>query len=131
MNFYENPKDLRAACRNGAYAGPTSGHAPGYVQANMVILPEKDATDFEEFCALNPKPCPILEILNPGNPEPKVSAPGADIRTDLSRYRVFRDGDVQGDTTQISNVWQEDFVTFCNIYCKYIGFWKSVTIRNS
>ncbi len=112
MNFYDKPKNLREACRSGAYAGPTSGHAPGYVQANMVILPEKDATDFKEFCVLNPKPCPILEILSPGNSEPKISAPGADIRTDLSRYRVFRDGEVYGETTQISDVWQEDFVTF-------------------
>ena len=109
---FEKPGDLRAACRSGAYDGPTSGHAQGYVQANMVILPTADAEDFRLFCERNPKPCPVLEILDPGDPEPKHSAPGADIRTDLSRYRVFRDGEPVGDVTDISDLWEDDFVTF-------------------
>ena len=80
MTFYDQPRDLRAACRSGAYDGPTSGHAQGFVQANMVILPAADAEEFKQFCARNPKPCPVLEILDPGDPEPKNSAPGADVR---------------------------------------------------
>lgn len=112
MTFYDTPTDLRAACRTGAYDGPTSGHATGFVQANMVILPTADADDFRLFCERNPKPCPVVEILNPGDPEPRASAPGADIRTDLSRYRVFRNGEAVGDVTDISDIWRDDLVTF-------------------
>ncbi len=109
---FATPKDLRAACRSGAYGGPTSGHAPGFVQANMVILPAVDAEDFRLFCERNPKPCPVLEILEAGDPEPKNCAPGADIRTDLSLYRVFRNGGAVGDVTDIIELWRDDFVTF-------------------
>ncbi|MAI49778.1 MAG: DUF1445 domain-containing protein [Rhodospirillaceae bacterium] len=112
MTFYKKPGDLRAACRSGDYDGPTSGHAQGYVQANMVILPGTDAAEFKEFCANNPKPCPILEILAAGDPEPKNCAPGADVRSDLSQYRVFRDGVPVGDVTDITNIWEDNFVTF-------------------
>ncbi len=112
MTFYKDPIKLRTACRNGGYAGPTSGHAHGYVQANMVILPKEDADDFHLFCEKNPKPCPILEVLEAGDPEPKICAPGADIRTDLSRYRIFRVGKPTGDVTDISELWRDDLVTF-------------------
>ena len=112
MDFFQTPTELRAACRSGAYDGPTSGHARGFVQANMVILPAADAADFTEFCRRNPKPCPVLEILGPGDPEPKSSAPGADIRSDLSRYRLFRDGEPAGEATDVSDLWRDDLVTF-------------------
>ena len=112
MDFFQTPTELRAACRSGAYDGPTSGHARGFVQANMVILPAADAVDFTEFCRRNPKPCPVLEILGPGDPEPKSSAPGADIRSDLSRYRLFRDGEPAGEATDVSDLWRDDLVTF-------------------
>ena len=112
MDFFRTPAELRAACRSGAYDGPTSGHARGFVQANMVILPAADAADFTEFCRRNPKPCPVLEILGAGDPEPKSSAPGADVRTDLSRYRLFRDGEPAGEATDISDLWRDDLVTF-------------------
>tara|TARA_R110000787_G_scaffold134158_1_gene246551 strand:+ start:231 stop:1013 length:783 start_codon:yes stop_codon:yes gene_type:complete len=112
MPFFRTPIELRAACRTGAFDGPTSGQAQGFVQANMVILPAADAEDFRLFCERNPKPCPVLEILAPGDPEPKASAPGADVRTDLSRYRVFRNGEAVGDATDISDIWRDDLVTF-------------------
>lgn len=103
--------DLRLAARAG-YDGPTSGHATGYVQANMVILPETYARDFETFCRNNPQPCPILEILKPGDPEPKKTAPGGDVRTDIPRYRIYRDGRFAEEPTDITDVWRDDFVTF-------------------
>ena len=109
---FATPAELRAAARTGAFAGPTSGHAPGFVQANMVILPAADAEEFRLFCERNPQPCPVVEILAPGDPEPRASAPGADVRTDLSRYRVFRGGEAVGDATDISDLWRDDFVTF-------------------
>ncbi len=112
MTFYRDPSELREACRAGQYDGPTSGHAQGYVQANLVILPAEHADDFLLFCERNPKPCPILEVLVAGDPEPKECAPGADIRTDLSRYRIFRDGIATEDTTDITEFWRDDLVTF-------------------
>ena len=78
----------------------------------MVILPAGDARDFEEFCKRNPKPCPVLEVLGPGQTEPVNSAPGADVRTDLPRYRVFRDGKPVEDRCDISELWRDDLVTF-------------------
>ena len=80
-----SPEMLRAACRDGTFDGPTSGHAPGSVQANLVILPSSYAEEFEEFCIKNPQPCPVLEVLSAGNFEVNKIAPKADIRTDLPR----------------------------------------------
>lgn len=106
------PAALRAQCRSGDFDRDTSGCALGHVQANMVILPADDAEDFRLFCERNPKPCPVLEILEPGDPEPRRVAPGADIRTDLPRYRVFRDGAAVGEPTDITDLWRDDLVTF-------------------
>ena len=62
--------------------------APGFTQANLVALPEADAFDFLRFCVANPRPCPVLEVTDPGALEPRITAPGADLRTDIPRYRV-------------------------------------------
>ena len=106
------PAVLRAQCRSGAFDRVTSGYALGHMQANMVILPADDAEDFRLFCQRNPKPCPVLEMLPAGDPEPRKVAPGADVRTDLPRYRVFRDGVAAGEPTDISELWRNDLVTF-------------------
>ena len=95
-----DPAELRLLCRDGLYSGPTSGHAAGYVQANMVILPAAEAEDFAAYCERNPRPCPVLEILDRGDPVPRRTAPGADIRTDLPRYRVFRNGECAAEPTR-------------------------------
>ena len=78
-----SPAEMRATARRGAWRGSTGGHCPAYQQANLVILPKEAAAEFAAFCTRNPKPCPILEITPPGDPEPARSAPGADLRTDL------------------------------------------------
>lgn len=111
---------LRSACRDGSFDGPTSGHAPGYVQANMVILPSDYAEEFLEFCENNPQPCPILEVLAPGCFEPTRIAPQADVRTDLPRYRVFRDGEPTGDPTDVTELWNDDLVTFL-LGCSFVA----------
>lgn len=111
---------LRVGCRDGLFDGPTSGHALGRVQANMVILPADFAAEFSEFCERNPKPCPVLEILDPGDPEPHRIAPGADVRTDLPRYRVFRDGRAVAEPTEISDLWRDDLVTFL-LGCSFVA----------
>jgi uncharacterized protein YcsI (UPF0317 family) len=115
-----SPAELRGRCRDGSYSGPTSGHAPGFAQANMVILPAADAVEFRRYCEANPQPCPILEVLAPGDPVPRKIAPGADVRTDLPRYRVFRDGAVTGEPTDIRDLWRGDLVTFL-LGCSFIA----------
>ena len=99
--------------RSGAFTGPTAGQAPGFVQANLVILPARDADDFARFCELNPRPCPLLERTSPGNPEPRLAASGADLRTDVPRYRIFRHGVAESrEPTDIVYLWRDDLVVF-------------------
>ncbi|NMG60493.1 DUF1445 domain-containing protein, partial [Geitlerinema sp. P-1104] len=88
MNSF-NAREIREAFRGGTLSQPTPGLAPGYVQANLVILPQSDAFDFLLFCTRNPKPCPILDVTEVGDWEPRQVAPGADLRTDVPLYRVW------------------------------------------
>src|ERR671935_144621 len=83
--------EARARIRAGLWRRPTAGVADGWVQANLVIVPSAYSADFREFCARNPRPCPLLDETLTGSPGPAV-APGADLRTDLPRYRIYRDG---------------------------------------
>lgn len=103
---------MRRRCRQGELVGPTAGLAPGQTQANLVVLPGAAATDFRLFCKRNPKPCPVLEITEPGSFEPGSLAPGADLRTDLPRYRVFRHGELVDEPTSILEHWRDDLVSF-------------------
>lgn len=106
-----DPSDARAAIRSGEYQEPTSGICLGYVQANLVILPEAYAEDFRAFCAANPRPMPLLEMTQPGDPVPHRTAPSADLRTDVPRYRVYRRKGME-ETTDIRPLWRDDFVSF-------------------
>ena len=106
------PRELRKAIREGQWTGPTAGLAPGFVQANLVILPKAHAYDFLVFCQRNPRPCPLLEVTDPGSPEPGELAPGADLRTDLPRYRVYREGRLDVEVTEIAREWRDDLVAF-------------------
>jgi uncharacterized protein YcsI (UPF0317 family) len=103
--------DVRQACRSGEWAGPTAGLAPGYAQANLVILPRDWAADFLLFCERNPRPCPLIAVTEPGNWRPAI-AQEADLRTDLPKYRVWRDGQLVDEPTSITDLWQDDFVSF-------------------
>lgn len=104
-------QDVRARARSGELTGNTSGMAPGQVQCNIVILPASWASDFQRFCQLNPKPCPLVGMGDPGNPA--LPALGdIDIRTDVPRYRVWRDGELAEERDDISELWQDDLVTF-------------------
>ncbi len=109
---YRTGSELRAAARSGAFAGHTSGHAPGYVQANLVILPRDWAYDFLLFAQRNPKPCPVLETGEPGEPQTSVIADAGDVRTDLPRYRVYEHGELAEECADILSRWREDFVFF-------------------
>ena len=98
--------------RSGDLSGLTSGMAPGRVQANLVVLPMEQAFDFLLFCQRNPKPCPLLEVVEPGSTEPRLMAPGADLRTDLPGYRVFDHGELVEEPGDITHVWRDDMVAF-------------------
>lgn len=104
--------EVRAACRSGSLTGPTPGLAMGYVQANLVILPRDWAWDFLLFCQRNPKPCPLLDVTEPGDPEPRFIAPAADLRTDLPAYRVWENGTLVEEPTDIRRFWRSDLVSF-------------------
>jgi uncharacterized protein YcsI (UPF0317 family) len=103
---------VRAACRSGNLTGPTPGLALGFVQANLVLLPAEWAFDFLLFCQRNPKPCPLLAVTEPGDPEPRDVAPGADLRADLPAYRVWVDGELVAEPTDLHAHWRGDLVGF-------------------
>jgi len=104
--------DVRRACRAGQLTAPTPGLAPGYVQANLVMLPQDWAFDFLLFCQRNPKPCPLLDVTDVGSWEPKLTAPGADLRTDLPAYRIWQHGELIAEPTDVINYWRDDLVCF-------------------
>lgn len=107
-----SPQDMRLAIRRGEYQKTTAGLAPGFAQANLVILRKELAYDFLLFCQRNPKPCPVLEVTDAGSFAARLTAPGSDLRTDLPRYRVFQNGELVDEPTDISSYWQDDFVSF-------------------
>src|SRR5205085_11463090 len=98
--------DVRLAARSGELDAQTAGLAPGYVQGNLAILPHDYAEDFLRFCHANPKPCPLLGVSEPGHPAIPALAADLDIRTDIPRYRVWRDGELIDDPTEIKCVWR-------------------------
>jgi uncharacterized protein YcsI (UPF0317 family) len=105
-------QNARLAMRQGKWSGPTVHKVKGYVQANLVVLPRSDAYDFLVYCQRNAKACPVIEVTDPGDPEPRICAPGADLRTDLPRYAVYRSGTKEAEVVEISALWTEDSVAF-------------------
>src|SRR5689334_11493509 len=118
LEFPTDPGALRALIRSGRYAGQTSGLAPRRVQANLAILPADWASEFLLFCQMNPKPCPVLAVTNPGDPIFPTLGVGVDVRTDAPRYKVFRDGVVVDEPTDILSLWRDDLVAFA-IGCSF------------
>ena len=114
----ESPRLFRERVRRGEWRKTTNGICPGYVQANLVILPKEFALDFTLFCLRNPQPCPILEVLDPGDPRVNDIAPGANICTDLPMYRIFKNGKLSEEREDITGYWRDDLVSFL-IGCSY------------
>ena len=111
-SLIEKSVSARAAIRNGEWTGHTSGLAEGHVQGNVVILPKALANDFLRYCQRNPKPCPLLAVSEPGQALLPSLGADIDIRTDLPCYRVWRDGVLTDQPTDISTLWRDDLVTF-------------------
>jgi uncharacterized protein YcsI (UPF0317 family) len=111
MTEIRTPPELRRLIRQRRWTQATTGLAPGFVQANLVMLPREEAFNFLLFCVRNPKPCPILDVLEPGQVEPRI-APGADLRTDLPRYRIYERGVLQEEVEEVSHIFHEGMVSF-------------------
>jgi Uncharacterized conserved protein len=106
------PAALRQLMRKGELARPTAGMAKGYVQANLAIVPKELAYDFLLFAQRNPKPCPVLDVTDLGSAEPKLMAPGADIRYDLPKYRVYKNGELVDEVLNLEGYWRDDLIAF-------------------
>ena len=107
-----HPREIRSAIRSGQHRGHTAGLAPGHVQGNVCILPREYAGEFRLFCERNPKPCPLLAMSAPGDPRLPALGEDLDIRTDVPRYRVFRNGVLQEEVEDLDGVWRADLVSF-------------------
>lgn len=106
------PAEARHRIRSGEFTAPTSGLCPGYAQANLIILPKEDAYDFLLFAQRNPKPCPLLEVTEIGARETSICAVDCDIATDFPRYRIYRDGVLVDEVTDVIDYWRDDLVSF-------------------
>ena len=104
------PAAARAAFRAGLRV-PTASWCPGYTQANMISVPREFAYDVLLFGQRNPKPCPIIDVSDPGSPRTAL-APDADLRTDLPAYRIWRDGELVDEPGDATEYWTDDLVTF-------------------
>ncbi len=115
---HAKPADVRAAIRERRWTGNTKRLALGFHQANVTILPEKLAFDFMRYCLRNPRSLPLLDVTDPGDPVPRKAAPGADLRTDIPAYCIYRDGKMVERVRDLRDHWRKDHVAFltgCNL----------------
>ncbi|MCB1332150.1 MAG: putative hydro-lyase [Roseivivax sp.] len=103
---------IRQAIRSGRYRSHTAGLGDGFLQANLVILPESVGLDFMRYCQRNPKPCPLVGVSDTGNPMMMTLGADIDIRTDVPAYNLYRRGRLEGSTTDICADWTDDMIAF-------------------
>lgn len=106
------PQEVRGLIRKGELVQQTSGMCRGHIQANLAIVPKDLAFDFLLFAQRNPKPCPILDVTDVGDPEPKIMGKGADLRYDIPKYRIYKYGELVDEVTNLDNYWRDDLVSF-------------------
>ena len=106
------PAQVRDVIRREGYTGQTSGLCPGFAQANLAVLPKAYAYDFLLFAQRNPRACPLLEVTDTGSRFLREIAPGADLATDLPRYRLYENGALTGEYTDVARFWRDDLVSF-------------------
>jgi len=107
-----SPKDFRQMVRSGEWKDTTLEVCHGYAQLNLVMVPKDFAFEFLLFCNRNPSPCPVVEVIEPGNPHPKEMASETDLRTDIPKYRVWRKGELIDEPNDVIEYWQDDLVIF-------------------
>lgn len=103
---------LRKAIRASQYEGHTAGLAAGFLQANIIILPEEYALNFMRYCQRNPKPCPLVGVSETGSPLMHTLGRDIDIRSDVPRYNIYRNGELSETTLNIFDHWADDSVAF-------------------
>ena len=113
MNYADmKPSEVRQLIREGKIDFQTSGMCNGFAQANMAVLPKDLAFDFLLFTQRNQKPCPVLDVTEPGSPVPRLIAPNADLRYDIPRYRIYKKGELTDEVTNLDKYWRDDLVAF-------------------
>jgi uncharacterized protein YcsI (UPF0317 family) len=117
-----HPRAIRQDIRAGKLTGVTAGLGQNYVQSNLAVLPRAQAYDFLLFCQRNPKPCPLIEVCDEGSAEPLGVAPGADLRTDIARFRIYEHGELAAEVTDIRSYWRDDLVAFL-LGCSFSFEW--------
>jgi uncharacterized protein YcsI (UPF0317 family) len=111
---------LRHAIRRGDHTGLTTGLVPGFVQANLVVLPKLHAADFLRFCEQNTAACPVLETSDAGSPFMPALGDNLDVRSDLPGYMLHRAGQATKEVSDITSYWRDDLVAVA------IGCWFSM-----
>ncbi len=114
--------ELRARSRSGALTRHTTGLADDLVQCNLVVLPAADAHDFLLYCQRNPRPCPVVAVGELGSPAMPTLGNDIDLRSDLPRYRVWRDGELISEPGDVRDLWRDDLVAFA-IGCSFSFEW--------
>jgi len=125
--------EVRLAARSGLLQSHTSGLASAHVQGNLVILPKTHATDFLRYCQANPKPCPLLGVSEPGDPALPALGQDIDIRSDLPRYRVWRDGELADEPGDVRALWRDDLVSFvigCSFTFEHALLAEGIALRH-
>jgi uncharacterized protein YcsI (UPF0317 family) len=122
MRDSRHPREIRADIRSGRLTGVTTGLGENFVQANLAVLPKAQAYDFLLFCQRNPRPCPLIEVTDAGNAEPAGVAPGADLRTDVAKYRIYEHGQMTAEVDDVTRYWRDDLVAFL-IGCSFTFEW--------
>lgn len=120
VDVFELVLALRQAVRRGDHNGLTTGFAPGFVQANLVVLPKLHAADFLRFCELNSAACPVLGVSDVGSPCIAALGSNLDVRSDLPGYMVYRGGQADEEVADITSLWRDDLVAVA------IGCWFSM-----
>mmetsp|Transcript_34321 Transcript_34321/g.63147 ORF Transcript_34321/g.63147 Transcript_34321/m.63147 type:complete len:328 (+) Transcript_34321:118-1101(+) len=109
---FSSPHEFRQAVRSGRYTGPTNGCCPGFMQCNLVVLEESQAFDFLLFCQRNKKACPLIEVCDVGSPSAEAVAAGSDLRTDIPKYCIYRNGKLDAEVEDVTPYWPEKSVAF-------------------
>ena len=118
-----SPPEFRALVREGGWRTVTADACTNFGQANLIALPKEQAFEFLLFCQRNPRPCWVIDVTEAGDPRPLVVAPEADLRTDLPRYRVWREGELVEEPYDATPFWRDDLVAFL-IGCSWGFVWS-------